>query len=115
MRRLRVKGGIRLSMMKIERMIVCLLKYKSTQIFQGVFKQLRLFTIIVYSIRWGKGEDSTQSISFYSVELLAQQGQVLVVLRAWSSTTMTDLWFNKVQLVVWGLQYQSYCKYVYSS
>ena len=54
MRRLRVKRGIRLSMMKIERMIVCLLKYKSTQIFQGVFKQLKLFTINVYSIRWVK-------------------------------------------------------------
>ena len=52
MRRLRVKGGIRLSMMKIERMIVCLLKYKSTQTFQGGFKQLKLLTIIVYSIRW---------------------------------------------------------------
>ena len=51
-----------------------------------------------------KGEDSTQSVSFYSVELIAQQGQVLVVLRAWPGTTMTDLWLHTVQLVVWGLQ-----------
>ena len=75
---------------------------KPTQIFQGVFK---VDGHILYGLSVGeKGEDSTQSVSFYSVELIAQQGQVLVVLRAWPGTTMTDLWLHTVQLVVWGLQ-----------
>ena len=79
---------------------VVLLRCKPNQKFQGVFKQSMFQYYSMLVIRWGKGEDSTQSVSFYSVELVAQQGQVLVVLRAWLDTTMTDLWFYTVQLVV---------------